>query len=83
MTPQDLFAANLVEARKRSGITQQEVADRCHMHPVEISRLEEGSSEPSFGTIMKLVGVLGVTTEALCAGISWDEKAQRFEYEGE
>jgi transcriptional regulator with XRE-family HTH domain len=83
MTPRERFGANLIEARKRSGITQQEVADRCYMHPVAISRLEEGSSEPSFGTIMKLVGVLGVTTEALCTGISWDEKAQRFECEGE
>jgi transcriptional regulator with XRE-family HTH domain len=83
MTPRDRFAANLIKARKRSGITQQELADRCNVHRTEISLLERGGREPRLGTIMKLVGVLSVTTEALCAGISWDEEAQRFRFEGE
>lgn len=82
MTPRDRFAVNLLEARKRSGLTQQELADRCHIHRTEISLLERGSREPRLGTLMKLAGVLGVSTEALCAGISWDEKAQRFKHEG-
>lgn len=82
MTPRDRFAVNLLEARKRSGLTQQELADRCHVHRTEVSLLERGSREPRLGTLLKLVGVLGVSTEALCAGISWDEKAQRFKYEG-
>lgn len=63
-------------------MTQQELADGCHMHRTEISLLERGSREPRLGTIMRLVGVLGVTTETLCAGISWDEEARRFKYEG-
>jgi transcriptional regulator with XRE-family HTH domain len=83
MSPRERFAANLAKARKRSGMTQQELADRCYVHRTEISLLERGSREPRLGTLMKLVGVLGVTTEVLCAGIAWDEQAQRFKYEGE
>lgn len=82
MTPRERFAVNLVEARRRSGMTQQELADRCHIHRTEVSLLERGSREPRLGTLMKLVGVLGVSTEDLCAGMSWDEKAQRFKYQG-
>lgn len=59
MTPRDRFAVNLIEARRRSGMTQQELADGCHMHRTEISLLERGSREPRLGTIMRLVGVLG------------------------
>jgi transcriptional regulator with XRE-family HTH domain len=83
MSPRDRFAANLIKARKRSRITQQELADRCNVHRAEISLLERGGREPRLGMIVKLGGALGVATEVLCAGISWDEDAQRFRYKDE
>jgi transcriptional regulator with XRE-family HTH domain len=80
MTPRERFAKNLVEARRGSGLTQEELADRCDLHRTEISLLERGGREPRLGTLVKLSGALGVSVESLAAGIRWDEKAQKFKY---
>jgi transcriptional regulator with XRE-family HTH domain len=79
MDPRERFAANLKAARRRAGLGQQELGDRCHMYRTEISLLERGGREPRLGTIAKLAASLGVSVESLCAGMRWDEDAQRFE----
>ena len=81
LNPRDRFAANLIEARRRTGITHQELGDRCDLHPTEISLLERAGREPRLGTVVKLAGALGVAPESLCAGMRWDVKAQRFRFE--
>lgn len=80
MTPRERFAENLVKARRAAGITQDELADRCHLHRTEVSLLERAGREPRLGTLIKLAGALQVSPESLCAGMSWDEDRQRFRF---
>jgi len=80
IAPRERFAQNLVVARRESGLTQDELADRCNLHRTEISLLERAGREPRLGTLVKLAGSLGVSVETLAAGVRWDEKAQKFKY---
>jgi transcriptional regulator with XRE-family HTH domain len=80
VNPRDRFAAHLRKARLTAGLTQEELADRCHLHRTEISLLERGGREPRLGTLIKLSSALGVTPESLAAGMSWNVDAQRFEF---
>jgi transcriptional regulator with XRE-family HTH domain len=82
LTPRQRFSANLRKARRASGVSQQELGDRCDLHRTEISLLERGGREPRLGTIVKLASALGVTPESLCVGMRWDVKAQSYRYKG-
>lgn len=74
----DRASANLVAARRKAGLTQEELADRCGLHRTEISLLERGGREPRLGTLVKLAEALGIPPGQLCAGIAWDVDGQRF-----
>jgi transcriptional regulator with XRE-family HTH domain len=78
MEPGNRFAINLKRRRQFAGLSQQELGDRCRLHRSEISGLEGGVREPRLGTLVKLADALGVSVGSLCAGIAWDEDAQRF-----
>jgi transcriptional regulator with XRE-family HTH domain len=71
-------SANLVAARKRAGLTQGQLAERCGLHRTEISLLERQGREPRLGTLVKLADSLEVPVESLCAGVAWDVDLQRF-----
>ncbi len=72
-------SANLVAARLKAGLTQEELADRCGLHRTEISLLEREGREPRLGTLIKLADSLGVPPGQLCAGVAWNVDRQRFE----
>lgn len=78
LMPRHRFAVNLQKVRRKAGITQQELGDRCDLHRTEISLLERGGREPRLGTIVKLASALGVDPEVLCTGVRWDVRGQRF-----
>jgi transcriptional regulator with XRE-family HTH domain len=65
------FAANLTAARKRSGLSQEEVGVRASVHRTEISQLERGLRLARIDTLVKLAAALGVTPDELLAGIEW------------
>lgn len=44
----------LIDARKKLGLTQQELARRTHINQADISKIEKGSSNPSLNTLKKL-----------------------------
>ncbi|HWW66525.1 MAG TPA: helix-turn-helix transcriptional regulator [Solirubrobacterales bacterium] len=79
MEPRERFAVNLRRARRRQGISQEELGFRCELHRTEISLLERGGREPRLGTIVKLAGALDTTLAELCAGIGWSPKTSRFQ----
>jgi transcriptional regulator with XRE-family HTH domain len=79
MTPQQRFAANLRTARKRAGVSQEELGFRCELHRTEISLLERAGREPRLATLIKLAGSLETTPEELCEGLSWSVGKRRFE----
>jgi transcriptional regulator with XRE-family HTH domain len=65
------FAGNLVHARKRAGLSQEELGLRASLHRTEISLLERGTRVPQLDTLVKLAGGLDVAPEELLDGIVW------------
>ena len=47
-------ASQIIEARARAGLTQDELAKRMHTSQSSIARLESGRSKPSVTTLEKL-----------------------------
>jgi transcriptional regulator with XRE-family HTH domain len=72
------LGTNLRRARIEKGITQEDLAARCRMHPTAISKLERGESMPRADTLQKLADVLGTTIEALRPPMRWDEQRGEF-----
>lgn len=48
------IAGQIIEARARAGLTQDELARRMHTSQSSIARLESGRSKPSVTTLEKL-----------------------------
>jgi transcriptional regulator with XRE-family HTH domain len=67
----DGFMANLWPARRRSGLSQEELGFRAGLHRTEISLLEVGGRLPRIDTLVKLAGGLGVEPGELLDGIAW------------
>ena len=53
------FAVDLAKLREQRGMSQTEVAKLTGMRQPQIARLESGAHFPSFGTLRRLLGVLG------------------------
>jgi transcriptional regulator with XRE-family HTH domain len=54
------LGSNLRDARKRLGLTQEEVAARSGVHPTEVSRIEAGKRDPRASTLLRLARALEV-----------------------
>jgi transcriptional regulator with XRE-family HTH domain len=66
------FAANLIDLRGQAGLSQEELAFRASIHRTHVSQMESGKRLPRFETLVKLVGALEATPEALMSGITWE-----------
>lgn len=74
--------ANLFQARRRSGLTQHELAKRAGVHRETVARLEQGRQSVRADTFFKLSGALGIEPAVLLDGTpSWNPSEQRFEFE--
>lgn len=51
---------NLREARKRLGLTQEQVAQRSGVHSTEVSRIEAGKRDPKVSTVERLAKAVEV-----------------------
>lgn len=74
MTPGDCaqrFAENLVRARKRAGLSQEELGARADLHRTAIGLLERGARVPRIDTLIKLAVALRVEPDDLLDGIGW------------
>ena len=49
-----VLGTNLREARKRLGLTQEQVAERSGVHSTEVSRIEGGKRDPKVSTLERL-----------------------------
>ena len=56
-------AQTLIDARRRSGLTQQTLAERSGIRQSVISRLERGNGNPSIRTLQRLAGGMGMKLE--------------------
>ena len=53
----------LLDARKEAKITQSELAKRIHVTKSYISRIENGTINPSVGTFYRIMNALGLRIE--------------------
>lgn len=65
------FAANILAARKRAGLSQEAVSFRAELHRTEISQLERGLRVARIDTLVKLAAALEVEPGDLLRGIVW------------
>jgi ribosome-binding protein aMBF1 (putative translation factor) len=61
---------NIREHRRRLGVTQETLAHRAGMHPVEVGRAERGTRDLRVSTVAKLARGLEVEACELLRGIS-------------
>lgn len=54
------LGTNLREARKRLGLTQEQVAQRSGVHSTEVSRIEAGKRDPKVSTVERLAKAVEV-----------------------
>ncbi len=66
------FGANLLQARKRADISQEELGFRASLHRTEVGQLERGVRLARIDTVVKLAGSLGVLPGSLLDGMAWE-----------
>ncbi len=61
LEPEFSIIQAIIDARKNSGMTQKELAEKTGINQADISRLENGSSNPSLKTLQRLAEGMGMT----------------------
>ncbi len=69
MKPQQRVGMNIRARRSLLGITQEEAAGRCNIHPVEFARAERGLRDLRLSTVVKIATGLGVEAGTLLEGL--------------
>lgn len=69
MEPKVAVGRNIKAQRKRRDLTQEELAHRAGMHPVEVGRAERGVRDLRVSTVAKLAHGLDVSAMELMRGI--------------
>jgi transcriptional regulator with XRE-family HTH domain len=80
------FGENLRRARRRAGLSQEQVAVRASLHRTEIGLLERGGRVARIDTLVQLAGAIAVDSSELLAGIGWtpgDIQGGSFEFADE
>lgn len=63
--PKVVVGRNIKRLRKAQGITQEELAHRSSLHPVELARAERGQRDMRISTIAKIARGLKVPAAEL------------------
>jgi transcriptional regulator with XRE-family HTH domain len=63
--------------RTTLGLSQEDIGDLAGMHWTNIGKIERGQGNPSFSTLVRLAGVLGVDPAELVGGITPDQLPER------
>lgn len=60
LEPEFSIIQAMIDARKASGLTQQQLAEKTGIAQADISKLENGSANPSLRTLRRLADGLGM-----------------------
>ena len=60
LEPEYAIMCAMVEARRESGLTQQQLSERTGIAQGDISKLENGSGNPSLNTLRRLASGMGM-----------------------
>jgi transcriptional regulator with XRE-family HTH domain len=71
------FGLNMLVARKRADLSQEELGFRASLHRTEIGELERGVRLPRIDTVVKLAGALSVPPGDLLKGVAWTPGGER------
>lgn len=69
MTQMELNRAKLKSERKSKKITQEKLAEKIGGCERNIRYIENGNTKPSYETLQKICGVLGLTVESVCSTV--------------
>jgi ribosome-binding protein aMBF1 (putative translation factor) len=75
------FGENLVRARRRADLSQEELGVRASLHRTEIGLLENGRRVARIDTLIQLAGAMSIQPQELLEGLHWnagDTTAGRF-----
>ena len=61
LEPEFAIIRAIIDARKNSGMTQKDLAEKTGITQSDISRLETGSANPSLKTLQRLAEGMGMT----------------------
>lgn len=65
------FRSNLLRARRRAGLNQEELADLAALHRTAIGLMERGERIPRIDTLVRLAASLEVSPGDLLDGLDW------------
>ena len=65
------FSENLLLARRRAGLSQEELGFLSSLHRTEIGELERNHRLPRIDTVIKLAGALSMPPGDLLKGMAW------------
>ena len=65
-----IIGSRLKQARKKAGITQQELAEKANLSVAFISRIERGSSQINLKRLSEFCKILGVSEGSILNGVS-------------
>ena len=60
------FGANIRKARKRKGISQEDLAQSARVERSHMGVIERGKGNPTLKTIVRIANKLGVRVKDLC-----------------
>ena len=60
LEPEFAIVQAMIDARKRTGMTQKDLAAATGIHQGDISKLERGSGNPSIKTLQRLAAGMGM-----------------------
>ena len=61
LQPEMAIVKAMLDARKKTGMTQKELSDKTGITQADISRLENGNANPSLKTLQRLAEGMGMT----------------------
>ena len=67
--PKRVVGDNIRRLRREQDLTQEALAHRCGVHPVELARAERGVRDMRVSTVAKIAHGLGVPASDLLAGV--------------
>lgn len=60
LEPEFTIIQAMIDARKSSGLTQKQLAEKTGINQADISKLERGSGNPSLRTLQRLAAGMGM-----------------------
>jgi len=64
-----VVAANIREARRSKGLSQERLAELSELHMTDVGRIERAERDPGVRTLAKIARGLGVATRDLFQGV--------------